>query len=614
MTGSATILMALLLSSGQEGSPKIQVGLERSRIYQGESVLYDVSLLNTQSPAAPDLAGFTDFDVESAGEQSLNSSRVTIINGRVTRKESFGRSYRYLLTPKRAGTLVVPPPRVKVEGRVLVGQALSLTVTAPEVQDHVVLHVSVAPSSVYPLQPFEVVLRVFVKKLPAPYQDRDPTSVFKPSQLEISWDELPDDLTSNSRVEWLNPLLRVGRQGGFTINKIRATFSTAIFSLGGRPARQADVASIPALTGRAGNYWVYRLARTITAKRASSHRFGPATVKGQFVKTIKGRDAEGRDVYAVGSAAHVEVKPVPEEGKPASFTGAVGTFHLAADVQPRKAKVGDPLTLTLTLTGEGNLEDVTAPDLTRLEAFTAAFRIYEATEETKGSRRLFTYSIRPAAAEVSEIPAVPFSYFDLARERYVSGATDPIPIEVEEAARLEEGRIVAGAPAAGAEKGVEARKGGLFAIITSTREAGSESAPLLGTVTYAGSLGAIYLAVFLLVGRWRRLREDPARVRRRAAPSRAGGRLREGEVRAALAGLVADVVGIPEAGLTWREAAEQLRALGVEDELAGRAGRLIETCDDLRYGGTADDASLREDARRIVDELTVAFRGKGLLR
>ena len=90
--------------------------------------------------------------------------------------------------------------------------------------------------------------------------------------------------------------------------------------------------------------------------------------------------------------------------------------------------------------------------------------------------------------------------------------------------------------------------------------------------------------------------------------------LDQGDVRAALAGLVADVAGIPEAGLTWREAVEQLKALDVDDETADRVGRLIETCDGLRYGGSDKEAPLREDARSVVDKLTESFRSKGLLR
>ena len=114
--GKTALLLLLLFP--QEKEPRVEVQLHRSEIYEGESVQYSVLVHNTRSPSAPDLSSFSDYGIQPAGEQSLNSSRLTIINGRVSREETFGRTYRYLLTPKKTGTLTVPSPRVEVEGRI----------------------------------------------------------------------------------------------------------------------------------------------------------------------------------------------------------------------------------------------------------------------------------------------------------------------------------------------------------------------------------------------------------------------------------------------------------------------------------------------------------------
>ena len=88
MTGSVALLVLVLVQD-----PSLKVGLERDRIYTGESVLYEVSIQNTKNSIAPDLSSFlADFEVESQGEQTLNSSRVTFVNGQMTRSESYGRS------------------------------------------------------------------------------------------------------------------------------------------------------------------------------------------------------------------------------------------------------------------------------------------------------------------------------------------------------------------------------------------------------------------------------------------------------------------------------------------------------------------------------------------
>jgi hypothetical protein len=631
VTGKTLVLILAALAVQAE-EPRIEVRLERDEIYEGESVLYQVSVLNTRQPKGPDLAAFTDFEIRPAGEQSLNSSSVQIINGEVFREETFGRAYRYLLTPRKTGKLTIPAPRVEIGGKVHSGRALAMNVIAPEKQDVVHLQISAKKESVYPLQPFAVRLRIFVRKLPALYQDQDPISVGAARKLEIPWVTVPEDLEADETSDWLKTKISRGNKG-FTINDLRREglfFDNplAVFDLAGRPARAEDVAGAPELVGKAENYWVYELERTFVPKRASGHRFGPATVKGSFAVGVEGNRATLRNIYAVGKAAHVDVKSVPEEGRPASFTGGVGSFTIEADLTPRKAKVGDPMTLTLTAAGRGNLEDVRAPDLTRLEPFTKSFKIYEATAESKGSRRIFTYSIRPTTAEVREVPGVPFSFFDVEQERYVSLTTRPIPIQIEEAARLEVDEIVA-AGAAAKGRTLEARTGGLFANIQNPREIGDERLSTVGTVTYVGSLGLAYFGVAFLVGRWRRLREDPARVRRKAAPERARQRLKDARsalaagrssdgaaaLRGALAGLVADVSGHPEAGMTARDAADRLVALGLEQELAGRLSSVIDSCDGLRYGGDAGDLErLAAEAQAATQALESALSKKGHLR
>ncbi len=115
--------------------------------------------------------------------------------------------------------------------------------------------------------------------------------------------------------------------------------------------------------------------------------FGPVTLKGTFaagVDPVKG--AIGKDIYAVAKALLVNIKDVPEEGRPENYIGAIGRFQFDADLAPRKAKTGDPMTLTLTLSGQGTLDSITAPDLSNIPQIADNFKIYEATEQTKGNR------------------------------------------------------------------------------------------------------------------------------------------------------------------------------------------------------------------------------------
>ena len=100
-----------------EDEPELLVELGRERIYEGESVQYEVTLNRVQDPQPPKLEGFEEFQVEFLGERSLDSQQITIINGRMTKDVRYGRAYRYALTPKRSGTLQIPAPVAEVAGR-----------------------------------------------------------------------------------------------------------------------------------------------------------------------------------------------------------------------------------------------------------------------------------------------------------------------------------------------------------------------------------------------------------------------------------------------------------------------------------------------------------------
>ncbi|MFH1999074.1 MAG: BatD family protein, partial [Planctomycetota bacterium] len=151
------IFTALLLSSlfgvYAKEDPRIEVSLERDQVYEGESVTYIVSLLNFEEPSQPVLEGVTDFDVEYRGENSRNSSQMSIINGRITRSETYCTEFRYLLSPRSTGTLHIPAPSAEAEGKTLRGRPMTLKVIGAEKQDIAFLTLEHSPTALYPLQP-----------------------------------------------------------------------------------------------------------------------------------------------------------------------------------------------------------------------------------------------------------------------------------------------------------------------------------------------------------------------------------------------------------------------------------------------------------------------------
>jgi hypothetical protein len=124
--------------------PEVIVELGANRVYQGESVLYRVTLNHVENPSPPQLKGFDNFKVESLGQRSLNSSMTRNINGQVTRIERRGQQYSYRLTPLKSGVLRIPAPTAKVGGKTIAGTEKLLDVIAPDKQDLVIMKIKAA--------------------------------------------------------------------------------------------------------------------------------------------------------------------------------------------------------------------------------------------------------------------------------------------------------------------------------------------------------------------------------------------------------------------------------------------------------------------------------------
>ena len=616
------------------GKPEVLVELGRRKIYEGESVLYQVTVNNAENPPPPDLGAFTDFFVKFLGSQDINSVSYSFINGRRSEFRRYGRIFRYRLTPKRAGTLTVPAPVAEVGGKEIRGRPLTLEVVAPEEQDLALLSVKADKEHVYLLQPFTVTLEILVKALPDPYGDTSPVSVQDPPPaLSIPWVDAPEGLEASlSPSEWLSPL--VSRREGFTINGItsRADSLFAFFDQVplARFSLRAKRVKRPGASGEEEDYYDYTLSREFKARKVGEYTFGPVTLKGAFAASVSAAgDFLGRDVYVLAPPVTVVVSDAPLEGRPATYTGAVGRFTFRADLKPREARVGDPVTLTLTLEGRGTLDRARAPKIAEVPEVARDFKVYEATEETKGSRRIFTYSIRPKNAGITAFPPVALSYFDVERERFVTLRTDPVPMTVEAAESLEAKDIVSGAAPAAGEKKIETQRGGIFADAIDLAEVRNERVrPELFALLFAGMF-AFYWISFFGVRALRKRFGDPAVQRRRAAAGRAEARLKEAQrllgrgetaaamdrIREALAGFVGDVTGTSPEGMTHRDLEEGLVRLGLDGEKARRLARIQEACEAARFGVPEEGsveiaASVRDAFSEAVRDLRRAGRLK----
>ncbi len=118
----------------------------------------------------------------------------------------------------------------------------------------------------------------------------------------------------------------------------------------------------------------------------------------------------------------VTVKPLPEKGKPDGFKGAVGKFTILASLEKNSFASNETGKLTVTISGDGNLQLVTAPDI----AWPAGIETFEAnaleelvpTSVPVSGKKIFEFPFAVDKPGEYSLPAVHFSYFDPATSSY----------------------------------------------------------------------------------------------------------------------------------------------------------------------------------------------------
>jgi hypothetical protein len=250
------------------------------------------------------------------------------------------------------------------------------------------------------------------------------------------------------------------------------------------------------------------------------------------------------------------------------------------------------------------------------------FKIHDATQETTGNTRRFTYTVRPNNAGVSKFPSVPVSYFDVEAGRYITLNSESIPIDISVAEQLTGSDIIAAKETRGGlRRNPRARSEGVFANVTDPRALRNES--VRPDRWFAGLLGLVGLYVIVAAASrwWQHAGRDVAGQRRRGAPARARTRLKQAaaasaagnerdaadHARSAVTGLVADAADLPESGLTPGDIRQKLTDFVVDAELVDRVDELLQTCDAARYGTVETGNRLQREVKKVTEQLISAL-------
>jgi hypothetical protein len=308
------------------------------------------------------------------------------------------------------------------------------------------------------------------------------------------------------------------------------------------------------------------------------------------------------------------------------FSGAVGgPFVVQWAAEPTEVMAEEPQTLTLRVTGPGNLKDMPRPALGKLEGF-KPFAVEDLDDRfVPGDppRREFRYRIRPRTAGVPEIPRFKFVYFNPRivppSRGYQTTYADPVPLTVKP--RTAPQTVPEEVPA---WMLAEPSWADVFEAESPLVERWVR--PLLERLGMASILSGHYrqaawpiAAVLLLVPPsicglwyliWRRVNPDTARLaaihrsRAAAAAIRLLHSRTDDPARQAAAALTAYLqarAGLPPAATTPAEVAESLRQSRCSEQLMAAASDTLRRCDEARFAPAAVAGQpLAADAERVI--------------
>lgn len=386
---------------------KVEADISDKVTALGDALRYTLTIDGSQDVDPPPIPAIDGLDIRYVGP----STRISIVNGRY----SSSVAHAYSIFPIKTGVYRIPSLDVIVDGKTLQTLPIDFEVTASAPAS--------APSSVGsapndPQAAADLRDKMFVT-LQAPERDvyvneAVPVTItlFVSPDIAVSEVQLPqwpDGAFGKSDVQY--------RQVEKVIDGVRyatVEFNTVIY-----PAREGELILGPA-----------SVPFNVVVQNRNNDPFGGGSFGDSFFNSFFA-NRERRTVSLSSQALALNVKPIPQEGRPADFTGAVGQFNFEASAGPEDVQVGDPLTVRMNISGSGSLSAVEFPSIKE----SADFKVYEPSKQSDKSARSLEQVVIPVSENVKEFPALSFSWFDPSDGQYHTIIQGPFPLKVKPASQ-----------------------------------------------------------------------------------------------------------------------------------------------------------------------------------
>ncbi len=357
----------------------------------------------------PELPGIENAGVYSAGKSTSIST--SLVNGRFTSQNSV--THNYVIVPEREGQLVIGPISVTHKDQTKRTAPITVTVVAAG-------------------KSFTATPRSEARDAPAGSGGKDvfvelvtdKTRAYVSEQLILTFRfytrvnllRQPEYVPPTTTGFWVEPLPKQPSYetllNGMTYLVIEV--KSAVF-----PTRSGTLTIEPA---------------TLRCVIEEPDRSSSADPFDRFRRGFFGLGGRGREISLRSDPVVIEVLPLPEEGVPGGFGGAVGAYEMGMEADRTRVKQGDPITLTITISGRGNINTVSAPvfpDLPGMRSYDSGSQVHSAGSASGlAGEKVFERVVVPEVSGAFSVGPAEFSYFDPAEGRFRTLTAGPIEVAV----------------------------------------------------------------------------------------------------------------------------------------------------------------------------------------
>ena len=386
-----------------------QINTANTNVYLGQVFNVDVIVKAPEKPDVPMLDALADFNVRVLDAGQATSETNTWL-------------YRFSFRAKTEGDLRIPPLRF---GKAT-SNALSIRAHKPEQTDRMTLSQELSTQSVY---------------------------VGEPVLLTTTWDSTYP-FGAIKAVDFHFPVLNDRR---FQLLELYEPEKENKAQTTGLPVQGTRVlASRNSYTTEEIEHQSLTFSKILIPKKSGKIEIPPATLlcaaeqekqaggkqarsafqyPSYFDNTFFDQNVSGDNwsrIYVESKPIELNVKALPIVGRPDLFNGMVGDFTIEVNAEPTEVRVGEPVTLTITVTANEFMENIFFEHLRYQPLLVNRFEIPSdrSLPVRSGKSKIYTQTIRPLSTSLNAVPPLQLSYFSPSSNSYITVQSKPIPLNV----------------------------------------------------------------------------------------------------------------------------------------------------------------------------------------